>query len=229
MKGILLVNKKIGKTSFSIISILRKITNIKKIGHSGTLDPFATGLMVLLIGKDYTKKASFFQSYNKKYYAKIHLGKISSTLDIKGDISHFSEKIPSKKNVLDVLKNFQGKITQIPPMFSAKKIKGQKLYILARKGIQIQRNPILVNVKTTFLRYSYPFLYLKIDCSSGTYIRTIADDIGKALACGAYLQKLSRVTIGPFSLKNSIKQEDLSKENLKKYLLTYSSLKETWL
>jgi len=211
-EGILLVNKSKNVLSFQLVKILRKITKIKKIGHAGTLDPCASGLMIMLIGKKYTKKASHFIKHDKEYLAKLHLGYITKSFDIEEDAQFVSDKIPTLEEIENVLKNFQGTIKQIPPMYSAKKINGQKLYNLARKNITIPRKPTFQTVATKLLDYSYPFLDLKIKCSKGTYIRSIANDIGNMLKCGAYLHALTRIKCGPFELKNAIKQECLNEK-----------------
>jgi tRNA pseudouridine55 synthase len=212
-QGILLVNKAKGKTSFSLVSIIRKKTKIKKVGHSGTLDPFATGVMVMLIGKNYTKQSNDFINHDKEYIAEITLGKITETYDSEAPITEVSSVIPSLKEIEENLLFFNGDILQIPPMFSAKKVKGQKLYNLARKGISIEREPVKVFLQTTLLSYSYPLLKLKISCSKGTYIRSVAHDLGQNLKCGAFLSALVRTRSGPFHLKDCVDQDLLSKED----------------
>jgi len=218
--GLLLVNKSKNKTSFSIVSLLRKITKIKKIGHAGTLDPFATGLMVMLIGKEYTKKSSFFINHDKTYFGKIHLGYTTKSYDPQEELEFCSDRIPTDLEVKNIIDRFQGRIMQIPPMYSAKKINGQKLYVLARKNITIKREPIQVEVQTKLLSYSYPYIELEITCSKGTYIRAIANDLGKMLGCGAYLHTLIRERCGEFYLKDAIDQNTLDENtNLSPYLL----------
>ena len=213
-EGVLLVNKSKGKTSFSLVSAIRKKTGIKKVGHCGTLDPFAEGVMIMLIGKSFTRKFQNYLDCDKEYEAEITFGKTTETYDSEATIQDFdSPEIPSLKELQTMLdKKFQGIIPQIPPMFSAKKIKGQKLYNLARKGISIDRSPVNVTVHTTLLSYSYPILNLKIICSKGTYIRSIAHDLGQLLKCGGYLSKLTRTRIGAFHLKDCINQENLYKQ-----------------
>ena len=208
-EGILLVNKQVKKSSFSIVHELRKLTKIKKIGHAGTLDPFARGVMIMLIGRFFTRMAIDFQKDDKEYEARLFLGSISSTYDPEGDIKVLSTSTPSLEDIEKVLINYQGLISQIPPMFSAKKVKGTRLYHLARKGQEIEREPIKVQVKTKILSYSYPFLDLHISCSKGTYIRSIAHDIGQDLGCGAYVFSLTRTRSGCFLLKDCIDQENL--------------------
>ena len=218
--GILIINKSKNKTSFSIVSELRKVLQVKKIGHAGTLDPFAEGVMVMLIGKEFTKKSNQFLNNDKEYIGKIHLGSDSDTFDVDGKIEKVSEREPTLDEISNILKDFQGKVYQKPPMYSAKKIKGQTLYKLARKGISIDRQDVLVDLKTTLVSYSYPYLELHIKCSKGTYIRAIANDIGKMLNTGAYLEELLRIRSGPFLLKDALDQEKIFEKdkNLSKFL-----------
>jgi tRNA pseudouridine55 synthase len=202
--GILLVNKPKGRTSFSLVSALRRLTGIKKIGHAGTLDPFATGVMVLLVGQEATRLSDRFLNQDKEYISTLKLGIKTDSFDCDGAILATSDITPSQEEILEVLKRFQGKILQTPPMFSAKKVGGKKLYELARKGIEIERKASEVTVKIDFLYYEYPFLSLKVACSKGTYIRSLAEDIGEALGCGAHLSDLSRTRSGPFTLSECI-------------------------
>ena len=208
-EGIFPIDKPEGKTSFSLIRQLRKKTHIKKIGHAGTLDPFASGVMILLIGKEYTRKADTFINQDKEYRAMLHLGVETATYDPEGAIISRNDHIPSKEQIDEALMSFQGTITQIPPMYSAKKVNGKKLYELARKGIEIERKPIEVRLKTTLISYNYPELILDISCSKGTYIRAIAHDLGKSLGCGAHLKKLTRTRCGPYSLKDCLSGQEL--------------------
>lgn len=199
-EGILLINKPKGLTSFGLVARLRRHLGIKKIGHAGTLDPLATGVMVMLIGRDFTRLSDKFLATDKEYLAKIHLGQSTDTYDSEGKITSQSDRIPSEQEVIDILLKFQGEIDQIPPMFSAKKRNGKKLYELARKGIEVDRPSQKVNVKTLLIHYQYPELILRISCSKGTYIRSIANDLGIALHCGAHLIALERVRSGIFEL-----------------------------
>lgn len=201
-EGILPINKPIGKTSFSLVSMLRKLTGIKTIGHAGTLDPSASGVMLLLIGKSYTRLSSRFLNQDKQYLATLHLGIATDTYDLDGQTTAQSPLIPTKDKLQETLLQFQGSIKQIPPMFSAKKIQGKKLYDLARKGIVIPRAPVTVTIKMELLSYTYPHIQLKVDCSKGTYIRSLAHDIGSSLSSGAHLSQLIRTKSGNFSLSD---------------------------
>ena len=202
--GILLLNKPPNKTSFSMVALLRRILKVDKIGHAGTLDPIATGLLVMLIGKKYTTLSSLLLNHDKEYVACLKLGIETDSFDCAGVILSQNSRVPLLEEIESCLLQFQGKVMQIPPMFSAKKVKGKKLYESARKGIVVERTPCEVHLATELLEYTYPFLHLKINCSKGTYVRSIAHDLGKALGCGAHLAALQRTRSGPFSLANSI-------------------------
>lgn len=202
--GILLVNKPKNKTSFSLVSALRRLLKVKKIGHAGTLDPFATGVMVMLIGKAYTKLSDQFLGADKEYLATVRLGIETDSYDCDGQIVGQKDFIPTVEKLNDALHSFQGNITQTPPMFSAKKKNGKKLYELARKGVTVDREAVNIYVETELLSYEYPFVKLKIKCSKGTYIRSIAYDLGRALGCGAHLSDLQRTRSGSFLLENCI-------------------------
>ncbi len=209
-EGILLINKPAGKTSFHLVYRLRQLTGIKKIGHCGTLDPFATGVMVMLVGKTFTRCSNLLTADNKQYLATLHLGKFSTTYDKDGALSPVSDRVPSFAEIEAVVASFQGEILQTPPMFSAKKIEGKKLYELARQGIEIERPAQKVNVNISIIEYSYPFLTIDVSCSKGTYIRSLAHDMGQALKTGAYLEKLVRLRSGSFFLEDCIDYSLLS-------------------
>jgi tRNA pseudouridine55 synthase len=203
-EGVLLVDKPKGKTSFSLVHQLRRLTGIQKIGHAGTLDPFATGLMVMLIGKNFTRLSDQFLSQDKEYWCCLHLGIATDTYDSEGKQTHTSDKIPTLAEIEEGLHNFQGTILQTPPMFSAKKVGGKKLYELARKGVSIERQPVSITLKTTLLSYTYPRLELQIQCTKGTYVRSIAHDLGNLLGCHAHLSDLRRLRSGKFHVSESI-------------------------
>ena len=207
--GILLVDKEAGSTSFYLVELLRRRTSIEKIGHAGTLDPFATGVMVMLIGREYTKRSNEFLCADKEYKATIQLGMTTDTHDIEGQITSRSDQIPTIGEIEGALRAFQGDILQIPPMYSAKKVGGKKLCDLARKGIVIEREPVRVKVETKLISYRYPLLEIEVACSKGTYIRSLAYDIGQLLGCGAHLFELVRTRSGPFLLSQCIPQAQL--------------------
>jgi tRNA pseudouridine55 synthase len=194
-----------------------------KVGHAGTLDPFATGLLIVAVGREDTKKLDEFKKMPKTYIATITLGATSDTYDKTGvitachpefisgshgmlkQVQHDSKLIKiTKEQVLEILKTFTGKQLQIPPMFSAKKIKGQRLYDLARKGIEVDRQPNEIEVYSLeLLDYTWPILKIEVQCSAGTYIRSLAHDIGQQLGTGAYCEELVRTQIGDYSLTNA--------------------------
>ena len=190
---------------------MRALTKVKKIGHSGTLDPLATGVMVMLVGKEYTKLSSKFTFVDKEYITEILLGQTTDTYDTEGKIIHTSPIIPSLEEVEKALLKFQGTTLQVPPMFSAKKLDGKKLCDLARKGISVERQPVSVTMQITLLEYTYPTLRLKVGCSSGTYIRSLAYDLGVVLGCGGTISKLTRTKSGPFTLEECLSIETIEK------------------
>lgn len=216
----ILINKPAGITSHDVVEKLREITGIKKIGHAGTLDPFATGLLILGISKKGTKKLSQFLKLDKEYIAILKLGAESDTFDKTGKIiKKRIERVPNRKEVEEVLKSFLGEIEQVPPIFSAKKIKGERAYELARKGIKIKLKPVKVRIyEISILDYKFPYLKINVRCSSGTYIRSLASDIGKKLGCSAYLEDLIRTKIGKFSLKEAVLLSELNSKNWQNYL-----------
>lgn len=203
-QGVLLVDKPVGKTAFSLVGALRRLLGVRKIGHAGTLDPFATGVMVMLIGRSMTKLSDRFLCQDKEYLAQVHLGIATDTYDCDGMTLSTSTAIPDLIQIQESLQHFQGEVQQIPPMHSAKKVDGKKLYELARKGKVIDRKPVLVKLKTEILSYEYPYLNISVKCSKGTYIRSIADDLGKLLGCGAHLSALRRTRSGSFKIEDCI-------------------------
>lgn len=216
----LLVDKPAGLTSHQVVERLRKITGIKKIGHSGTLDPLATGLLILGLGRSATKKLDQLQKLDKEYLVKIRLGVISDTFDREGEVQERKvDMIPSQKLIEGVLREFEGEIEQIPPPFSAKKIKGRRLYQLARKGIRISGLSSKIMIyKIELINYSWPFLELKIHCSSGTYIRSLASEIGKKLKCGGLVEELRRLKIGDYSIEEAVSLDKINSDNWQNFL-----------
>lgn len=205
---LLLVNKPADMTSHDVVNIIRKKFNTRRVGHGGTLDPFATGLLLIGVGRA-TKKLTSIVGLDKTYEATATLGATSDTYDLTGQIRPAQipdSQIPDSQNIEDVLKNFRGTIEQKAPAFSAKKVKGQKLYALAREGVDVEHLRPTKKVDVTELvitDYKYPTLKFRVTCSSGTYIRSLAHDIGKALGCGACLSELKRTRIGEYTLENA--------------------------
>jgi len=220
--GFILVNKPAGITSHDVVDRLREITGVRKIGQSGTLDPFATGLLILGIGREATRRLGEFLKKDKEYEAVIRLGAVSDTYDKDGKIEERNVKeFPSRGKVEETLKSFIGEIEQIPPAFSAKKIRGRKLYELARRGIKIEPKPHKVKIyNISLIEYKPPFLKTKVSCSSGTYIRSLANDIGSRLGCGAYLEELCRTRIGEYTLPEAVELERLAEENWKNFIFS---------
>jgi tRNA pseudouridine55 synthase len=219
--GFMLVKKPIGPTSHDIVNKLRNITGIRKIGHAGTLDPFASGLLIVAIGREATRSINDFLKKDKEYIATLYLGSSSDTGDRTGQIKVVKKNISGIEInlIMSKVKNFIGEQKQVPPMFSAKKINGRKLYELARIGIEVERKPNIINIyRINLLSFKPPLLKLKIDCSSGTYIRSLAYDIGKKLGTGAYLAELKRTAIGNYKLKKAISINELNNSNWRKYL-----------
>jgi len=218
--GFLLVNKPVGPTSHDVVDELRTITGIQKIGHAGTLDPFAEGLLILLIG-NYTKKQEEFLGLPKKYEAVLRLGIESDTQDVEGDLrSNNIDSIPLREEVEDVLDKFKGKISQMPPKFSAVKVGGRKSYEAARKGEELPLEAREIEIyKMRVIWYKYPILNIEVECSKGTYLRAIARDVGRSLHTGAILTSLRRTGIGKYSLDDSIKLSDISSANWEDQIL----------
>lgn len=209
MEGILLINKPAGRTAFHLVAILRKRLGVKTIGHAGTLDPFATGVMVMLIGRKFTRLSDQFLNQDKEYQADILLGASTDTYDCDGVIQNNSDKVPTREEIERVIAQFQGEIDQIPPMFSAKKIQGKKLYELARQGKTVERAAVKVKVNIEILEYQYPHLIVKVACSKGTYIRSLAHDIGETLGCWAHLVALERLRSGSYTLSECVTLEQM--------------------
>ena len=209
MDKILNIYKPKGPTSHDVVDRIRNITKIKKVGHAGTLDPFAQGILIVLLGKA-TKQQSEFMNLDKTYIATLKLGYTSDTYDIEGKKKKIQTKKIKKKEIQETLKEFIGEIKQIPPIYSAIKIKGKKAYELARKGEKPKLKPRKVKIyNIKLLKYKWPYLEIEVKCKKGTYIRSLANDIGKKLESGAYLEKLIRTKIGKFDIKDSIKLENI--------------------
>jgi tRNA pseudouridine55 synthase len=203
---IILVDKPAGISSFGAVArVRRQLTEEAghkvKVGHTGTLDPFATGLLILLSGK-FTRRASEFSKLDKVYEAEIRLGAISTTGDPEGVITEISLQAPSLQEIEQVLPKFVGKITQTPPIYSAIKVGGQRAYKLARQGKNPEIPPRQVEIYSLeLLKYAWPTLKIRAHVSSGTYIRTLAADIGRELKTGAYTTKLRRIKVGEYDVK----------------------------
>ena len=221
MFGFLNIYKPQGKTSHDIVAILRRITKIKQIGHTGTLDPFAEGVLPICIGKS-TRLIEYLDD-DKAYIGTVQFGSATTTYDIEGEISKTSEKKITIEDLEQILSQFRGEIEQIPPIYSAIKINGKKLYEYARKGETVDIKSRKVNIsKLEIVNFNKEnqTAELLIECSKGTYIRSIANDIGEALNCYGHLIKLVRIKAGKFSLKDTKKLEELETiEEIEKNLI----------
>ncbi len=214
MDGLILVKKHQGCTSHDLIADLRRILNIQKIGHFGTLDPSATGLMIIAVGKA-TRLSSFFLKTDKIYEGRIKFGYSTDTYDSTGTPTSSEKKEwPEKKKVLEAMKTFLGPVDQIPPPYSAKKYRGEPLYKLARKKKEFELKPSRIFIHSFILKeYHPPFLDFEVKCSSGTYIRSLAHDLGQILRCGAHLSELTRTKIEPFELSAAFTLEEIKQLN----------------
>ncbi len=209
--GVINVNKPKGCTSYDVVHRIKKITN-KKVGHTGTLDPMAMGVLPICIGKA-SKISQYIVAQTKRYTATMILGVRTDTLDITGKVLSEINFFYNKEKVLNALKKFCGEYYQLPPMFSAIKKNGQKLYELARQGITIEREKRLVNIyELNFVNYMPPNkISIDVKCSKGTYIRSLCDDIGNEIGCGACLSELIRTECGDFFIENSITVDEFDK------------------
>lgn len=223
MKGIINVLKPPGMTSHDVVAFLRKLINIKKIGHGGTLDPAAAGVLPVFIGKA-TKAIEFFEITDKEYIAEMVLGITTNTGDSEGSVLNIRRVNVDIEMINQVFLEFTGKIEQIPPMYSAVRYKGRKLYELARQGITVERNPRTVEIKALeLLHFEENTLTFRTICSKGTYIRTLCEDIGKRLGCGAYLSYLVRIRAGLFGIDKAYTIEEIEQNvansNLEKMII----------
>lgn len=215
MDGLLLVDKPKGWTSFDVVArvrgLLKKAGTVKpKVGHAGTLDPLATGLLVLTLGS-YCKRAQEFLKQDKTYEVTMKLGETSTTGDEEGDKTTVSSNRVSKEEIAKILQFFTGEIEQVPPAYSAIKVGGQRAYKLARAGKEVKLEPRKVRVHAIeMMDYTYPFVRFTAKVSSGTYIRSLVEDIGQKLGTGAYLAELRRTTTGPFRLEQALTIERIN-------------------
>lgn len=203
MNGILLIDKPAGWTSSDVVAKLRGVLHEKLIGHSGTLDPMATGLLVLFVGRA-TRAVEFAESHDKRYLAGLRLGLTTDTQDITGNPVGGEPRPVSRAELEEVLSRFRGEIAQVPPMYSAIKIRGQKLYEIARRGGEVERKPRPVTIRALEIAGEKDGDYLlDVCCSKGTYVRTLCHDIGQALGCGGCMSSLRRLAAGEFRLQDA--------------------------
>jgi tRNA pseudouridine55 synthase len=210
MNGFIVIDKPVGITSHDVVSRVRRILGTRKVGHTGTLDPFATGVLPIAVN-DGTKAIPFLDEGAKRYEALMRLGVVTDTLDITGRTVREADCSSVGRELLETtLTRFTGPISQVPPMFSAIKRDGQPLYKLARQGVEVERQPRLVEIGSLeLISFDPPLAGLRIVCSRGTYIRSLADDIGSMLGCGATLQQLRRTASGSFNISMAVSLEAL--------------------
>ncbi|AQW62544.1 tRNA pseudouridine(55) synthase TruB [Dehalococcoides mccartyi] len=210
MDGILNINKPFGITSFDVVAKVRRIYSQKRVGHGGTLDPYATGVIPVFLGRS-TRLIEYLSSVSKTYLAEIELGVETDSYDSEGEITFRKTcDYVTREMIYKTLMDFQGEIIQIPPMYSAVKHRGMRLYNLARQGIEVERIPRVATIYgIELLNYTSPVLRVRIECGHGTYIRSLAFDLGRKLGCGAYLKSLVREAYGQFNLTNSLDFADL--------------------
>lgn len=219
MDGIINVYKPAGITSFDVVSKIRKISGIKRVGHTGTLDPQAFGVLPVCLGKA-TKIVDYIVNEFKVYKAVLKLGVITDTYDMEGIITSEKEVNVNINDITSAIQKFNGEIEQVPPMYSAIKVKGKKLYELARKGIEIERAARRINIYNIDIEsIDVPFVTFVVKCSKGTYIRSLCYDIGDVLGCGGVMYSLERTATGSFTKENSVKLSDLNSENIDNYII----------
>lgn len=215
-KGIIIINKSPGMTSHDIVMQIRRIFKMRRVGHAGTLDPMATGVLIILIGEA-TKLSNKFVAFDKAYRASLILGTCTNTADTQGKIT---QQLPydhvTENQISEVFKKFVGEIDQVPPMVSAVKVNGKKLYELARQGIEIERLPRKVRIDCLKIEsIRSPEVQFYMECSKGTYVRQLAEDVGRALGCGACISRIERTRVGDFSIENAVRLEDVNESHIR--------------
>lgn len=208
--GVLNLNKPAGMTSHDVVDAVRKILGVQRVGHTGTLDPQATGVLPLCVGRA-TRIAQFLTQADKEYVMTLRLGITTDTLDATGQETGRAEEVRvGQEDFLAILPRFVGEIQQTPPIYSAKKYQGERLYRLARRGQTVERRPVTIRVYALeMLEFAPPFVRLKATCSKGTYARSLCDDIGRVLGCGGHLHALTRTRSGRFSIQDVVTLEEL--------------------
>ncbi len=223
LEGILLIDKPQGPTSHDVVDRVRRKLKMKRIGHAGTLDPNATGLLIILVGKA-TKVSQYLMSLDKEYQGEMKLGETTDSYDVEGEITE-TKDVPTltEDQIKEVFKGFVGDQYQTPPMFSAKKIDGVPLYKLARKGKEVKREPRFIRInELALVEMKLPMVHFYVSCTKGTYIRTLAHDIGQKLECGAHLTDLRRISSDKFDVDDAVMLEDfedMSTAEIKRHLI----------
>ena len=225
MNGIVIVDKPRDWTSQDVTARLRRVFNTRRIGHGGTLDPMATGVLPVFVGRA-TRGVEFFEHAEKTYEAVLQLGLITDTEDVTGTVLESREVSLTEQDFLNILPKFRGEIQQVPPMYSALKVNGQKLCDLARQGKTVERQPRTITIhKLECLEFTGDTARLLVHCSKGTYIRTLCKDIGQALGCGGCMKSLRRVTAGEYTIEEAVPlQTLLEAEDPERYLRTVDTM-----
>jgi len=217
VEGILLVDKPKGWTSFDVVAKVRSLVSKEmalkpknvKVGHTGTLDPIATGMVIVLVGKKYTKMAEGLTKKDKVYEVEFILGETSSSYDTETEVTKISDRVPERNELKEAIEKFKGDIMQIPPAFSAIKLNGVRSYDLARRGKEVELEPRKVKIiSSELLSYEYPIVKMRLDVSSGTYVRSYVRDIGETMKVGAVMSNLRRTSIGSIKLDDKIRTAD---------------------
>lgn len=213
---VILINKPLEWTSFDVVRKIRNIIKIKKVGHAGTLDPLATGLLIVCTGK-FTKKINEYMAQEKEYTGTFTLGAVTPTFDLESEPENFqSINEVTEETIIETSKKFLGEIMQLPPIHSAIKQKGKPVYLLARKGVEVIMEPRKITIHSfEITSISLPVISFKVVCTTGTYIRSLANDFGAALGCGAYLSSLCRTRIGNFTLKEALSIDEFIEDVFK--------------
>lgn len=217
-EGIVVINKPSGMTSHDVVSCVRRIFKMRRVGHAGTLDPLATGVLVILLGKS-TKLFGKFEGFDKAYKATMIFGTRTTTADIQGKVV---EQVPfehlTRSQVENALKEFIGEVEQVPPMVSAVKRNGKRLYELARKGIEVAREARKIRIDTLqLIDFNLPKAQFYLECSKGTYVRKLAEDIAEKLGCVACIAQIERTSVGPFEINQAVRLEDLKEEHIRRW------------
>ncbi|APM38799.1 tRNA pseudouridine(55) synthase TruB [Clostridium kluyveri] len=219
MDGILNINKPEGMTSFDVVRKVKFMLKNKKIGHTGTLDPIASGVLPVCVGRA-TKFADYMVQSKKIYLAELRLGITTETYDREGSVVNTKDVHLKREDIIEEILSFQGEIEQVPPMYSALKVNGKRLYELARKGIEIERKKRKITIYSIdIVKIELPYVSFKVTCSKGTYIRSLCNDIGNNLNCGGTMWNLKRMSTGNFDIADSIALEDLDSENILKCII----------
>jgi tRNA pseudouridine55 synthase len=220
MDGVLNIYKPVGITSFDVVRTVKRISNTKKVGHAGTLDPEASGILPVCLGRG-TKIIEYIMENTKVYEVELKLGVVTDTYDREGKIISVKDVLVSEKEVMSAVESFKGESYQLPPIYSALKVNGKKMYELARKGIEFERTPRKINIYDIMIKkIDIPLVNFEVTCSKGTYIRSLCFDIGSKLKCGGMMNKLERTATGGFTIENSVHLEQLTEMSVSDHLIS---------